>query len=195
MTAWGYARVSTQDQNPQLQIDALKSSGVEDAHLVIEHVSGAAKERPALEQLLQNINPGDTLTVWKLDRLGRTTSHLISVIDSLGHRGIDFRSLTDPIDTTTPAGRLVFRMMASLAEFERDLLIERTRAGLAAAKASGRTPGRKTVVSDRAADLIRQFAAEGMSQTDIATMTNVSPSTVGRLLRGEIASRPQAVAR
>ena len=86
-------------------------------------------------------------------------------------------------------------MMASLAEFERDLLIERTRAGLAAAKASGRTPGRKTVVSDRAADLIRQFAAEGMSQTDIATMTNVSPSTVGRLLRGEIASRPQAVAR
>jgi DNA invertase Pin-like site-specific DNA recombinase len=134
----GYARVSTTDQQPQLQVDALQRAGC--YRVFTETASGARTDRPVLEQLLDQLRPGDTLVVWKLDRLGRSLRHLVDTVTGLADRGIGFRSLQEAIDTTTPGGKLVFHVFAALAEFERDLIRERTSAGLAAARARG--PGR-----------------------------------------------------
>jgi DNA invertase Pin-like site-specific DNA recombinase len=132
----GYARVSTTDQHPQLQVDALTAAGC--YRVFTETASGARADRPALTQVLDQLRPGDTLVVWKLDRLGRSLRHLVDTITSLADRGIGFRSLQEAIDTTTPGGKLVFHAFAALAEFERDLIRERTAAGLVAARARGR---------------------------------------------------------
>jgi DNA invertase Pin-like site-specific DNA recombinase len=129
----GYARVSTTDQQPQLQVDALQRAGC--YRVITETASGARTDRPTLEQPLDQLRPGDTLVVWKLDRLGRSLRHLVDTITSLADRGIGFRSLQEAIDTTTPGGKLVFQVFAALAEFERDLIRERT-SGWA-----GRRPG------------------------------------------------------
>src|SRR5690349_3023643 len=128
----GYARVSTKEQTVALQVDALKRAGCERIHA--ETISGAATARPVLERLLQDLRPGDVLIIWKLDRLGRSLKHLIEIVNALLARGVGLKSLNDPIDTTTPQGRLVFNMFASLAEFERDVIRERTQAGLSAAR-------------------------------------------------------------
>ena len=137
----GYARVSTNDQNLDLQLDALKSVGC--GELFTDQVSGAAADKAGLTKALDYLREGDTLVVWKLDRLGRTVKGLVELVDLLKGRGIQFRSVTDGIDTSTPAGRFFFHMMAALAEMERDLIRERTNAGLAAARARGRLGGRK----------------------------------------------------
>jgi DNA invertase Pin-like site-specific DNA recombinase len=130
----GYARVSTTDQQPHLQVDALTVAG---CYLVFtETASGARADRPILEQVLDQLRPGDTLVVWKLDRLGRSLRHLVDTVTGLADRGIGFRSLQEAIDTTTPGGKLAFHVVAALAEFERDLVRERTSAGLAAARAA-----------------------------------------------------------
>jgi DNA invertase Pin-like site-specific DNA recombinase len=134
----GYARVSTTDQQPQLQVDALTAAGC--YRVFTETASGARPDRPTLEQVLDQLRPGDTLVVWKLDRLGRSLRHLVDTITGLADRGIGFRSLQEAIDTTTPGGKLVFHVFAALAEFERDLIRERTSAGLAAARVRGSTP-------------------------------------------------------
>jgi hypothetical protein len=131
----GVARVSTADQQPQLQVDALERAGC--YRVFTETASGARADRPTLEQLLDQLRPGDTLVVWKLDRLGRSLRHLVDPVTGLADRGIGFRSLQEAIDTTTPGGKLVFHVFAALAEFERDLIRERTSAGLAAARAPG----------------------------------------------------------
>jgi hypothetical protein len=131
----GYARVSTTDQQPQLQIDALQRVGC--YRVFTGTASGARTDRPTLEQVLDQLRPGDTLVVWKLDRLGRSLRHLVDAITSLAERGIGFRSLQEAIPTTTPDGKVVFHVFAALAEFERDLIRERTTAGLAAARARG----------------------------------------------------------
>jgi DNA invertase Pin-like site-specific DNA recombinase len=123
----GYARVSTTDQQPQLQVDALERAGC--YRVFTETASGARADRPTLAQLLDQLRPGDTLVVWKLDRLGRSLRHLVDIITSLADRGIGFRSLQEAIDTTTPGGKLVFHVFAALAEFERNLIRERTSAG------------------------------------------------------------------
>jgi DNA invertase Pin-like site-specific DNA recombinase len=136
----GYARVSTLDQNLALQQDALKEAGCE--HIYIEQMSGAVMDRPALCEALSYARSGDTLIVWKLDRLARSMKQLIETVEKLRLRGIGFRSLTEAIDTTTAQGVLVFHMFSALAEFERALIRERTRAGLKAAKRMGRTGGR-----------------------------------------------------
>ena len=137
----GYARVSTEEQRPDLQIDALVKAGC--AHVLIdEGISGAQESRPALDQLLNQLKAGDVLVTWKLDRLGRSLSHLIHVINALEKKHVVFRSLSEAIDTGTAAGRLLFHVMGALAEFERALISERTKAGLAAARARGRFPGR-----------------------------------------------------
>jgi DNA invertase Pin-like site-specific DNA recombinase len=127
----GYARVSTTDQHPQLQVDALTAAGC--YQVFTETASSARTDRRVLEQLLDQLRPGDTLVVWKLDRLGRSLRHLVDTITSLADRGVGFRSLQEAIDTSTPGGKLVFHVFAALAEFERDLIRERTSAGLAAA--------------------------------------------------------------
>lgn len=138
--ALGYARVSTGDQDAQLQHDALTAAGC--YRIFTDTASGALQLRPELGKLMDQLRPGDTLVVWRLDRLGRSIRHLIDQLSELQERGIEFRSLQENIDTSSPGGRLVFHIFASLAEFERDLIRERTNAGLAAARARGRTGGR-----------------------------------------------------
>lgn len=141
----GYARVSTGDQNLNLQVDALKAAGCE--KVVPDKLSGAKDERSGLNQLLELLRAGDTLVVWRLDRLGRSLSHLISVTTELESRGVGFRSLQEGIDTTTSGGKLVFHIFGALAEFERSLTQERTQAGLKAARSRGRNGGRPQALS------------------------------------------------
>src|SRR5690625_2588242 len=136
----GYARVSTGDQDARLQHDALTAAGC--YRIFTDTASGALQSRPELDKLLDQLRPGGTLVVWRLDRLGRSIRHLIDQLSELQDRGIEFRSLQENIDTSSPGGRLVFHIFASLAEFERDLIRERTNAGLAAARARGRVGGR-----------------------------------------------------
>ena len=145
----GYARISTSDQSPDLQRDALEAVGC--GRIFEETASGAAKRvRPQLQSALDWMREGDTLVVWRLDRLARSIRQLIEMVEDLGGRDIGFRSLTEAIDTTTPGGRLVFHVFGALAEFERNLIVERTRAGLAAAKARGRVGGRPAALDDSA---------------------------------------------
>jgi DNA invertase Pin-like site-specific DNA recombinase len=139
MTRVGYARVSTLEQDPALQRDALAAAGC--TKMFEDRASGARADRPGLGQALAFLREGDVLVVWKLDRLGRSLVHLVETVGSLAARGVGFRSLTEAIDTTTPGGRLVFHLFAALGQFERDLIRERTRAGLAAAAARGRRGG------------------------------------------------------
>jgi len=117
MTSWGYARVSTVDQDTAPQFDALRRASIDEVHIVTDHASGTREDRPGLVQLLEQLQPGDVLTVWKLDRLGRSLAHLISLVDELGKRGVEFRSLTDALDTTTPGGRLMFHIVGAVAQF------------------------------------------------------------------------------
>jgi DNA invertase Pin-like site-specific DNA recombinase len=142
----GYARVSTQDQNPELQVDALEKAGVEEVFK--EKFTGKLRERPELSQCLRTLRKGDVLVVWKLDRLARSLKDLVEIVQDLHHRGIGFKSLTESIDTTSSGGRLVFHIFGALAEFEHDLIRERTIAGLKAARARGRKGGRKPALSN-----------------------------------------------
>ncbi|MEM6414222.1 MAG: recombinase family protein [Pseudomonadota bacterium] len=137
----GYARISTTDQNLDLQLDALKSVGC--AHIYQdEGISGATAQRPGLNQALKDLSKGDVFIVWKLDRLGRSMRHLIELTSMFEENDIGFRSLSDAIDTSTPGGKLYFHLMGAFAEFERNLISERTKAGMAAARARGVTLGR-----------------------------------------------------
>jgi DNA invertase Pin-like site-specific DNA recombinase len=136
----GYARVSTTDQNTDLQFDALKAAGYD--RLFVDKASGIRVDRPQFCKLLEQVRTGDVILIWKLDRLGRSVRHLLEVVDRLNEQKVGLRSLTDPIDTTTSQGKLIFNIFASMAEFERDLIRERTMAGLAAARARGRVGGR-----------------------------------------------------
>ena len=141
MAIIGYARVSTTDQNPQLQLDALREAGA--VRVFNDHgVSGSTAARPGLDSCLDHLREGDVLTVWKLDRLGRNTQHVLAVVDELTSRGIGFRSLTEGLHTDGPMGKAMLTIMAAFAQLERDTMIERTRAGLAAAAANGRKGGR-----------------------------------------------------
>ena len=136
----GYVRVSKHEQNEYLQIDALKKEGCE--KWFTDKITGTRFDRKGLDEALTYVRPGDTFVVWKLDRAGRSLKHLIELLSSLKERGIDFISLTEKIDTTTPGGKLIFHVMGALAEFERDLIRERTNAGLEAARSRGRKGGR-----------------------------------------------------
>lgn len=163
----GYARVSTADQNQHLQRDALKAAGC--VEIFEDTASGAKRDRPGLSNALSRCQPGDSLAVWKLDRMGRSLSHLIEIVRGLEARGIGFRSLTESLDTTTPAGRLIFHVFGALGEFERDLIRERTRAGLAAARIRGRKGGRPREISDE-----KLKAIEAMLPDAALTMDQIS---------------------
>lgn len=143
----GYARVSTEDQSLDLQRDALRQAGCE--RIYEEKESGGKRERPELLKLLENLRPGDTLTVWRLDRLGRSLKHLVETVEELEARGVGFQSLTETVDTTTSGGKLIFHIFAALAEFERTLIRERTTAGLKAARARGRQGGRPATLNEQ----------------------------------------------
>lgn len=179
----GYARVSTQDQNPDLQLDALSAAGCE--RVFMEKASGAQRERPELKAALDFMRSGDSLVVWKLDRLARSLPQLIDTVAQLEAREIGFRSVTEAIDTTTAGGRLIFHIFGALAEFERSVIRERTRAGLQAARERGRKGGRPPALSP--ADLA---AAKAMLRdpeitvAEVARRLKVAPATLYRALPG-----------
>lgn len=177
----GYVRVSTLEQDPALQHDALRLAGVD--RIFTDHASGALTERPQLSAVLEQLRPGDTLVVWRLDRLGRSTAHLIQTVTALQERGVGFASLTEAIDTTTPAGRLLFGVLASLAAFERDLVRERTLAGLQAARERGRVGGRPVSMTPDKLAVAKRMLAEGRPKTAIAATIGVSRATLYTHLR------------
>lgn len=173
----GYARVSTHDQNLSLQLDALKQAGCEEIYR--DQVSGAKAERSGLQDALAYLRRGDTLVVWRLDRLGRSLKHLIEIVTMLEERGIGFRSLQESIDTTTSGGRLVFHIFGALAEFERNLIQERTQAGLQAARARGRKGGRPKALDTRKAALLYQLYDEKKhSIRELCDLMGISKSTL-----------------
>src|SRR4051794_472156 len=149
----GYARVSTWDQTTNMQRDALQEAGC--LRIFEETASGSRSDRPQLSAALDYARPGDTLIVWRLDRLGRSIKHLIDTVSLLEHRGVGFRSLHENVDTTSSTGKLVFHIFAALAEFERDLIVDRTRSGLAAARERGARPGRKPALTLDQAEMVR----------------------------------------
>lgn len=175
----GYARISTRDQNPQLQLDALKDAGCD--RVYTDEASGALTTRPELTKALDRLRSGDTLVVWKLDRLGRSLRDLIDRMHQLEDAGVGFRSLTEQIDTTTPGGRLLFHLMGALAEFERDLIRERTHAGLAAARAKGRRGGRPTVMTPGKLRVAKEMLEAGhLTLEEIAEVLGVHRTTLYR---------------
>lgn len=176
----GYARVSTSDQNPELQQDALQGAGV--VRIFTDKASGATLDRPELQACLDYLNPGDVLVVWRIDRLGRSLTDIVSLVADLADRGVQFRSVTEAIDTTTPGGELVFHIFASLAQMERRLISERTKAGLAAARARGRVGGRPTVMTPERTETARQMKDEGISTARIARTLGVGRATIIRAL-------------
>ena len=179
---FGYARVSTGEQTLDLQLDALKAAGC--GRVFRDTASGAKTDRPGLTEALDHLRDGDTLVVWRLDRLGRSLRHLIDTLTDLDRRGIGFRSLTEAIDTTTPGGKLIFHIFGALAEFERDLIKERTHAGLAAARARGRKGGRpKAFLTSAQLAMARTlFADTQRSIPDICKTLGVSRSTLYRYM-------------
>jgi DNA invertase Pin-like site-specific DNA recombinase len=178
----GYARVSTQDQTLDLQKDALHKIGC--TKIFTDTVSGSTAERPGLHEALQFLRTGDALVVWRLDRLGRSLQHLIETMAQLQQRSIGFKSLTENIDTTTPVGKLIFHVFGSLAEFERDLIRERTQAGLMAARARGKQGGRPSHLNAKQRTLLQTLYADKNNRiVDILSTLHISKSTLYRYLK------------
>lgn len=180
----GYARVSTLEQNLDLQIDALKAAGCK--KVITDKVSGSVADRTGLEKLKEVLRSGDTLVVWRLDRLGRTLSHLIKWVGKLEEDGIGFTSLQESIDTNSPSGKLVFHLFGALSEFERNLIRERTRAGLEAARSRGRQGGRPKKLTHEKAKLVRDlYEMKQHSIDQICEIAGISKPTLYRYVRGE----------
>lgn len=176
----GYARVSTQDQNLELQREALTKAGCE--RIFEDRASGSRADREGLARAIDMLRSGDTLVVWKLDRLGRSVKQLVDLVGDLQKRGVQFKSLTDAIDTSTPSGRFFFHVMASLAEMERELIVERTRAGLEAARKLGRKGGRRPKMTAGKIESARRLLETGMTAKDVARSLGVSVPTLYRWL-------------
>jgi DNA invertase Pin-like site-specific DNA recombinase len=181
----GYARVSSDDQDLRLQVDALRKAGVHPDNIHTDKMSGADDRRPGFLAAMKDVREGDVLVVWKLDRLGRRLVTLLHTVEALERRKIGLKVLTDQIDTTTAAGKLMFHMLASFAEFERNLGIERTKAGLAAARARGRKGGRVPTITHGHYAKAEQFMVEGMTARAAAKAAKISPSSFYRFLEAK----------
>jgi DNA invertase Pin-like site-specific DNA recombinase len=180
----GYARVSTQDQTLDLQTDALKRVGCE--KIFTDMTSGAKAERSGLQEAMNHLRAGDTLVVWRLDRLGRTLKHLIATITGLSEHGVGFRSLQESMDTTTSGGKLIFHIFGALAEFEREVIRERTNAGLQAARARGRVGGRPSIQAldpKKVALAKKLYADRSMSVKEICTQLRIGRATLYRYIK------------
>jgi Enterobacteriaceae phage serine recombinase len=179
-----YARVSTRDQKPDSQIAAARRLGVSDTHIFVEKASGARHDRPVLDKAIAARETGDTLACFKLDRLGRSLAHLVKVIEDLEARGVHFMTAEDGLSTKGSTGKLVLNMLGAIAQFERNLMLERTRAGLAAARAKGRVGGRRRKMGPAEVVRARQMLNKGeLSADDVASMLKVSRRTLFRELR------------
>jgi DNA invertase Pin-like site-specific DNA recombinase len=178
---YGYARVSTEDQNPAMQLAALKKAGC--ATVFKDELSGATTKRPALLRCLNTLAAGDTLIVWKMDRLGRSLRDLIHMLDSFKERGVRFQSLTEAIDTETPTGRAMWQMIGVLAELERSLIAERTRAGVKAAQGRGVKFGRRPKLTGQQLAHARMLIGQGEAVPEVAKLLSVDRATVYRALR------------
>lgn len=188
----GYARVSTEDQKLDLQMQALRKAGCDKVY--DDHgISGRVFDRPGLDHALAALRPGDTLVVWRLDRLGRSLKQLIELMDLLGKRDIHFFSLTECIDTASSGGRLVFHMMAALSEFERNLISERTRAGMEAARRNGRRLGRPPILSDSQLHNAAIALEKGQLVQDVAARYGLKPRALQRMIQSGGHRRPPAV--
>lgn len=176
----GYARASTRDQNLDLQIDALTKADC--IKIFEEHATGKNMDRPKLQELLEMLREGDRVVVWKLDRIGRNTKHLIELVEQLEEKGVEFYSIQDNIDTSTAIGKFFFRMMASLAEFERDLIIERTNAGLSAARARGKFGGRPKTPKKKIETAFKMYDSKEYSISEICESCQISDATLYRYL-------------
>lgn len=183
MSSYGYARTSTRDQNTGLQLDALAKENLD--HVFIdEGVSGTLASRPQWDLMLSMLKPGDEVVIWKFDRAGRNTMHVLQAVEAITAAGATFRSLTEKIDTSGPMGTAMLTIMAAFAQLERDTIVERTRAGLAAAKAQGKVGGRPSVVDAKTLTKIKKLIASGdHSRADIAQMTGISQATLYRVLK------------
>jgi DNA invertase Pin-like site-specific DNA recombinase len=180
----GYARVSTDDQNLDLQRDALKQANCE--QIYTDRVSSTKAERKGLTEALSHLRSGDTLVVWRLDRLGRSLRHLIDTVTELQERGIGFKSLQESIDTTTSGGKLVFHIFGALAEFEREIIRERTKAGLTAARSRGKSGGRPKALSDKQVQMLNNLAADrSNSIEEICKTLGISRMTYYRYVKAD----------
>jgi DNA invertase Pin-like site-specific DNA recombinase len=183
-TIIGYARVSTMDQNPALQISALQAAGC--TRIFTDHASGMREDRKEFLACMDYLRSGDTLVIWKLDRLSRSSRHLMELLDDFSKREVTFRSLTESFDTTTPMGKAIFGFLGLMAQMERDLTIERTRAGLALARANGRKPGPKKSLSRIQLQHIRVLMKDpSITIGDICTQYNIHRTTLYRALKSE----------
>ncbi len=183
----GYARVSTKEQDLALQMDALEKAGCKPINIFKEKASGAKADRPELQKMMGQIREGDVIVIWKLDRLGRSLRDLVNLVSKIQEKGAGLKSLTDQIDTTTPQGKLTFHLFAALAEFERDIISERTKAGLASARARGRKGGRPKGLSKEARDkaMLAEtlYKQEEMSIKEICNHLNISRTTLYKYLK------------
>jgi DNA invertase Pin-like site-specific DNA recombinase len=178
----GYARVSTHDQTLHLQKDALEKAGCE--KIFTDQVSGTKAERKGLTEALSHLREGDTLVVWRLDRLGRSLRHLIDTITALQERGVGFKSLTENIDTTTSGGKLVFHIFGALAEFEREIIRERTQAGLASARSRGKVGGRPKALTPKEIQMLNNMAADkSLTVADICKTLGIGRTTFYRYVK------------
>jgi len=178
---FGYARVSTQDQNLQLQLDELQKHGV--FEIFQEKATGTKKDRPALNELLKVVREGDRVIVYKLDRISRSTKHLIELAELFESKGVEFVSIRDNIDTSTATGKFFFRMMASIAELERDIISERTKAGLESARARGRKGGRPKAPKKALQTALKMYHSKDYSISEIVKATGISQATLYRALK------------
>ncbi len=176
---FGYTRVSSEEQDASLQVEALKAAGVE--RLYSDKASGGRWDRPEFQRMLENVRAGDVVMVWKLDRLSRSLADLLNVLAVLEKKGVGFRSVTEAVDTLTPAGRMVALMIGNFAEFERSMLRERTMAGLKAARTRGKVGGRPPKLSEGQRAEALKMLKGGKSQVEVSRLFNVTPSTICRL--------------
>lgn len=183
MALIGYARVSTPDQDLSLQHDALNQAGC--SRIFNDHISGTKADRPGLTAALNYLRDGDVLVIWKFDRLGRSIHHLIQTVSDLDKQGVGLRSLTEAVDTTTPSGRLLFHIFGALAQFERDLIIERTTAGLKAAEARGRKGGRTPVITPEKLQRAKRHLSDGLTVREAAARLKVGKSALYNALSKE----------